>query len=383
MDHATAHSQTLERARLAVCGAFLANGGMIGGWAVVIPSVEAKLAVGHATFGLALLFMAAGAILAMPIAGGLVARFGSRVVLVVSALCLFPTALGPVLAPNLAALAAALFLFGAANGAMDVAMNAHGVAVENRLGRPVMSFFHGLYSVGGLIGAVAGALFLVSQGPLAFNAVLAAVLLVVFIVSSRGLLHGSVDTQDGGATFAWPTRPVMGLAILSFLALMSEGAIVDWCGIYLRTVLGAGPSLSATGFAVFAGTMAIARLTGDRLRARFGTEPLVIVSGTIAAFGVAMTIATSNPIVALVGLGFSGLGIANLIPVIFGAAGRMQGLSAGSGIAAVTTLGYTGFLVGPPLIGQVAQFAGLDRALAIVAVALAICALGARATRAR
>jgi predicted MFS family arabinose efflux permease len=359
------------------------NGALIGAWAAVIPSVEAYQAVGHGTFGLALLAMAAGALAAMPLAGFMVTKVGSRAVTVAAALgdCLAATL--PVASPSLPTLVVALFLFGMANGAMDVAMNAHGVAVETRLKRPIMSSLHGLYSVGALLGAAAGALIMPAAGPVGLVLAVSGAMALLTLGLAPFLLHGSVDTEAGGPLLAMPDRAVLGLGTLAFLALMSEGAIVDWCGIYLRSVLGATPSVSAAGFAVFAAAMAAGRLSGDLIRARTGAVPLVAVSAGLSAAGVGLFVLAPSAGLAMGGLLLAGLGVANVVPVIFGAAGSIPGRSPGLSIAAMTTMGYVGFLVGPVLIGQVAEATTLGVALGLLAAALVVVAAMARLVRVR
>jgi hypothetical protein len=269
-----------------------------------------------------------------------------------------------------------LMLFGLSNGAMDVAMNAQGVAVEQRYGRPIMSSFHGLFSLGGLTGAGIGGLVLAAGiEPVVHVLGMAIILGSLGAAALRGLLPASVDIVEGGPVFAWPRGPIAGLCILAFFSMVGEGAMADWSAVYLRNSLATGPGLAAAGFAAFSMMMAAGRLTGDRLVGYFGPVRLVRLSAGLAAAGLGLAMLIGQPAAAIIGFGCVGLGLANVIPILFSAAGRMPGLSAGAGIAAVATTGYLGFLAGPPLIGFAAELLTLAGALGIVAVFIGLIAV--------
>ena len=371
----------VRRARWAIAFVFLINGAVIGSWAPHIPLVKERLGLSPAVLGLALLGMALGALIAMPLTGAMVARFGSAAVTRTALLLSFPAFLLPVLAPSLPLLVLALILFGAANGVTDVAMNAHGVAVEVRYGRPVMSSYHGMFSLGGLIGAGLGSLAL---GLLPAGGHAVAVLVAcggTALAVLPGLLPGSADLGSGDPAFAMPRRTTIVLGLLCLLALMGEGAILDWSGIYLREDLAQPAAMAGRGYAAFSATMATGRVTGDALRARLGSVTLVRASAALAAGGLALAVALPYSGTALLGFALAGLGIANFVPVLFGAAGRLPGEPPATAIAAVATLGYTGFLAGPPFVGLVAEATSLATALGLVALACAVPGLAARATR--
>lgn len=372
---------SIPRARWAVAAVFLANGAAIGSWAPHIPLLKERLGLSPGLLGLALLAMAAGALIAMPLAGIVIARRGSAPVASVAGLLFCALLPLPVLAPGLTSLSLALVLFGAANGAMDVAMNAHGVAVERRLGRPVMSSFHAMYSLGGLVGAAAGGALLIVM-PAAIHAMATAVLLVaVMVLAGRHLLPGAADTGLSGSTFALPGRGTLALGLLAFLAYMSEGAILDWSAVYIRESLNAGTTLAAAGFAAFSATMALGRFFGDGLRARFGSSGLARASALLAAGGLGLGLVMTDPLAVVAGFACAGLGLSNIVPILFGAAGRARGQTPATAIAAVATLGYTGLLAGPALIGFVAEWTTLGLALGLLVLACAIIALSARAVR--
>jgi predicted MFS family arabinose efflux permease len=363
-----AHQRSaLRNARLAVLAVFFFNGLVIGSWVVRIPAVKEKLGLGDGLLGVALLGMAVGALVAMPIVGALVSRFGSRRIVGVAALVLAASLLAPALAPSLFFLVPALLLLGAANGGLDVAMNAQAVAVERGYGRPIMSSFHAAWSFGGLGGAALGGL-LASKGigPLPHFAAGATLVAVAFVVAYGSLLPSQADASgEGTPAFARPTRALLGLGIISFCVLLGEGAMGDWSAVYLDDTLKTGPGFAAAGYAAFSLSMAFGRLFGDRFTELLGPATLVRSCAAIAAVGLGVALAAAQPIIALAGFACAGAGFSIIFPTALSAAGRTGGPT-GPALAAVTTAAYTGFLVGPPFIGFLAELTGLGYALYLV-----------------
>jgi MFS family permease len=368
-----------RRARWAVAAVFFVNGAMIGSWAAHIPLVKERLDIGHAALGVALLGMAVGAMIAMPLSGPAIARLGSARVTRVSTILFCATLPLPVLAPDLVLLTAALLVFGAGNGVMDVAMNAHGVAVERRLARPVMSSYHGMFSLGGLAGAGFAALLLSVMSPATHALLLAVAGLGMAAFALPHLLPADVDVRSEGPAFALPGKASLALGALTFLAMTAEGAVLDWSALLLESDRGVSPEFAAIGFAAFSATMAAGRFTGDWMRARFGAVALVRASAFVAAAGLALAISTPLPGLAVAGFAVVGFGMANLVPVLYGAAGALPGESTGRAIAAVATMGYTGFLSGPPLIGFAAQATSLPLALGLIVLACLLIGWAANA----
>lgn len=360
--------RTVRRARWAVGFVFLASGVLLGSWAPHVAVVQARLEVGPATLGLALLWMAVGGLVAMPLAGRLTARFGSAPVAAGGSIAyalMLPVA---VLAPNLGQLVLGLALFGVAGGFTDVAMNAHAYAVERRLGRPVMSSMHGMWSAGGLIGAGLAGPVLAVLPPLGHMALVVAALGVGLLVFIPGLLPAATDQGATATHFRLPKGATLILGGLAFLAMMSEGAVLDWSAVYLASERGADPTLAAMGFALFSAAMTLGRFTGDRLRQRFGRVVLVRVSGLAAGGGLLIASLVPLPSAALLGFLLLGFGLSNLVPLIFLAAAEGDdGLGPGERIAAVATVGYTGFLVGPPVIGFIGEASSLATGLGLLA----------------
>ena len=363
---------------------FFLNGFVLASWVPYIPLVKRVHGLGDGTLGGVLLAMAVGAVAVLPLAGWLVSRVGSRDVTLLAAATLAMALPLPVLAPSAALVAAALALLGAANATLDVAMNAQGVAVEAALGRPLLSSFHGLFSLGGLVGAGV-AVGTMSTGVAAAAHVVAVTLgsLATLIAMRNALLPAPPSDTARGPVFAWPPRRLLGLGGLSFCALLAEGAMGDWSAVYLHEDLGASPALAGAGFAAFSLAMAMGRFSGDHLTARLGPVRVLRLSGGLAAVGLAAALVVGRPESAIVGAGLVGLGLANSVPVLFGAAGRMPGIAPGTALAAVATTGYGGFLAGPPALGLVADAVGLPAALGLVALACALIGMGAGLVRPR
>jgi len=365
-------------ARRAVSHIFLLNGAVIASWLPHIPGLKSRLLLDDGGLGLLLLAVAAGAILALPIAGWLVATLGSRLVTSASAAALSAAVVLPVLTPSVVSSAAALALLGACNGTLDVAMNAHGVLVEHAYRRPIMSSFHALFSLGGLVGAGAASLALAAGLSAPSHVIIVAVLSLIAVGrATKHLLPTPPARTSAAAVFAVPSAALLGLGLLTFCALLAEGAVGDWSAVYLRDSLGTTASTAAMGFAVFSLSMALGRFAGDRLARRMGPVRLLRLSASLATGGLAASLLSRHPAIALLGFAVAGLGVANLIPILFSAAGRTRGVPAGTAIAAVAITGYFGCLAGPPLIGLAADAVGLPAALAIVCGACAVVAVGA------
>ncbi len=364
-------SDSLSQARKAVLGIFLINGVILSSWIPHIPLVQEKLGIEEGLLGLALLSMALGAVVFMPLSGMWSGRFGSGRVTTVTGFAYCLALPLPILAPSLFSLMSALFIFGACTGAMDVAMNAQAVAVEKRFSKPIMSAFHGWFSLGGLLGSGLGGLALANGlSPMVHAYFIAGLSFVATGFVVRHFLPKEADASQEGSKFVLPKGPVLALGALAFLVLMSEGAIADWSAVYIKNVLGTSAGLAASGYAAFSLMMAIGRLTGDKFVANIGPVALTRVTSLIAALGLGSALLINHPIAAVLGFGFVGLGLSNLTPLLFSAAGRVPNMSSSTAIAAVATSGYFGFLAGPAIIGFVAQVFSLPIALGLVVFAI-------------
>lgn len=356
--------------------AFLVHGTIAGSWATRIPSVKQSLDLSEGALGIALSGAAAGALLAMPLTGALVARLGSRSTTRATLALLCVALVLPVLAPNLPALLFALLLYGAAGGAMDVAMNAQGVAVEAHMGRPVLSSFHGLWSLGGFLGATAGgALVGADVTPAVHLGGVGASLATVGLVGTRSL-RVDHEGDSGSPVFVRPTRALALLGAIAFCSMFGEGSALDWSAVYIDEWLDAGGSTAAAGFAAFSLAMGTGRFVGDRIVARVRAPTFLRASATLAAAGLGTALLIGQPLAAIAGFGALGAGVSCIVPVVFGCAGRMPGVDPGPGIAAVATVGYIAFLSGPVVVGTIAELVGLPLALwCVVALVAAITLL--------
>ncbi len=364
--------------RLATFLVFSVNGAMIGTWVAHIPWLQGHLGISKATLGLCLLCMAAGALVSMPLTGHLIDRRPTATVTRSATLvfCLMPAL--PLLATSPYMLGAILFVFGASNGAMDVAMNAHGVAIQKKLNRPIMSSLHGGWSVGGF--AAAGLVAVAAAAGLdpRVESLLVGVALLLLSLWITRRLGAANAHSSAGHGLALPTRPVILIGALCFLVMLTEGAIGDWSGIYLRQDAGASPAAAALAFSGFSLGMAIARLGGDVVNARIGAGRLLRAGTALVAIALGSLVLIGEMVPAVVGFALCGLGIANAVPLLFTAAGRIH--PPGPSLAAAFTLGYTGFVVGPPVIGLLSDQVGLSRTLALLVLApVTVTVLGRRA----
>jgi MFS family permease len=369
--------------RIATVGVFLANGFGIGAWAVEVPRIKESLALSDTSLGIALFAFALGAIVAMPLAGQLAPRFGSgRATALLGAAFVIALPL-PAFAPSLAVLCFVLFALGAANGALDVSMNGHASTIETQWRAPIMSSFHAAWSAGGLLGAATGAM-LQKGGVGVIGGLLApAAFIAVLIVSAATLALRDLGPRAGAASsgFAWPSGGVMKLAMLAFLCMLVEGAVADWSAVYLRSTLNQEASVAAIGYSAFAFSMAACRIVGDVSVRRFGSSRVVALGGMVAVAGLALVLSLPTVLTACVGFAMVGVGLANIVPVIFSAAGRST-VTPATGVSMAATAGYAGFLVGPPLIGLGAGVLGLRVALCVLVMAtLIVCLLGGKAVR--
>ncbi|MBO8187770.1 MFS transporter [Streptomyces spirodelae] len=399
-------ASAVRAARAAVSVSFAVHGTASGTFATRIPWLREHLDLSPGWLGLALVFMTAGASAAMPLSARLAHRYGPRRALAaVSLACCAGLALPP-LAPALGWLCLALFVYGCGLGLMDVAMNAQGVRVEAAYGRSVMSGLHGLWSVGTLVGGAGGVVAAHAGLDARVHLGVAAPLLAaVAVVAARwtpgredsgSRLPDGADGTDGAdeagdddrageahapPRFALPSRGVLAIGLLGFCAVFAEGASMDWSGIYLADVTGAGPGLAASAYTAFACTMALARLCGDAVVRRFGPVATVRVGGVLASAGAALVVGARTPPAAVAGFALIGVGIAVIVPLCFAAAGRLSAAAPGQGIAGVATLAYASGLAAPAAVGWIAESTSLSVSFAVVTALLLALPAAARVLR--
>ncbi|WP_431975345.1 MFS transporter [Micromonospora haikouensis] len=388
MDNAPVDRRRIRRGRIATSLAFLLFGTALGVWTARIPAVKEKLGLSDGRLSFALLAFAAGCIVGMALLGRLTDRFGSTRVLIPSAILEGLLLVLPGYSGTLVVLCVALFLFGATHGTLNIAMNANALEVQRAWGKPIMSSFHAIYSIGGFLGAIVGSFFARSGASVGttFLTVGAGVLVlavwaalwVLPATSAPEAAAGSPDTGQG------PSRRSLLLVffgVLVLCTLVGEGAAADWSAVYLRDNLETSPGFAAYGFAAFSIMMTVGRLFGDRLVRALGPVTLVRFSGTLAACGLGAALLVHHPVAGVAGFGLLGAGLSCIAPQVYSAAGNQDPSRAGRALSTVVSIGYLGFLFGPILIGAAATVVGLPSALWIPVVLAVFVAAGATAMR--
>ena len=355
---------------------FLVNGFIIGSWAPQIPLVLRRLEISEFVLGLLILAFGLGALVAMPWAGWLIGRRGSRAALSGFALvaCLGLPAV--VAAPGIWTAAAALVAFGGLIGGMDVAMNANAVSVERHMRRAIMSSSHGFWSLGGFAGGGLGGLLIERLGALPHALLVGAVSFVVVLAALRHLIDDDRPQTEEARTGGLPRNPaIYVIGVLALFCMVPEGAVLDWAALYLLQELGASTATAGLAFAAFSGAMALMRFAGDGIRNRFGAVATLRVSALVAAVGMLVAAFAPDNWLAIAAFAFAGLGIANTVPIVFSAAGNFPGLAHGAGMSVATTMGYSGILVAPSAIGFIGGKVGFAPVYVAVGLLLVVVAV--------
>jgi len=368
-----------RRAHRATMALFFVAGMLYASWGVHVPTVRDKFHLDSAWLSIALFSLTGGSIAMMTVNGKWIARVGTRRASLAAGLLMTACTALILVAPSYWLLLPVLAAFGAGMATIDVAMNAEASAVEAALGRPIMSSLHGMFSIGGMAGAAAGGLLLSwGMAPAVHLALVAFVsMLALFAACPSMLPHVPEEAHpEPGQHSAsrWRSPVLWALGAVALIALVAEGAMYDWATVYMRDVVHATPAFASSGYAAFSAAMAAGRFAGDAVRARFGAAPLVLVSASVACAGIVGALVLPFSATALVGFALMGLGLANMMPVFFAAAMRVKGIHAAEGLAHVAGVGYVGLLLGPVLIGGVAQAFDLPIGLSVVALCAALVA---------
>ena len=376
----------LRRSRAATRVQFLVLGVLIGAWGAHIPSIKAHHGLSEGSLSAVLLAAAVGAVSSLFTAGRVMAALGARRT-AAGAAVLGGGLLGSVLAFQglpMTLLLLQVVALGACMCLFDVALNTEGTTLERLGGRPVMSHLHGMFSVGGMLGAGAVAALLgvgIAPGVQLWSLGLGVALVAVW--AARGMLQeegratAGTPQSSAQAHFVWPRGQLLVIGLLILAGMTAEGAMYDWCVLYLQQELGQPQAQAALGYAVFSASMAASRFAGDALRARYDERTLLRCGAGLAAGAMAVVLLSAHPVVAWVGFALVGAGLAPVAPILFSAATRVPGVSPAAAIASVTSVGYSGFMLGPPLIGALATASSLTWALGVVVLAAALLALGA------
>ncbi|MEU5188368.1 MFS transporter [Streptomyces klenkii] len=372
----------LRRARYAVAAVFAVHGAVTGSFATRIPWIQSHLDLGSGALGLALVLPAVGSACAMPLAGRISHRLGSRAALRLLLVLWCASLALPAPAPGLPALCGALAVYGATAGIADVAMNALGVETEERLGRSIMSGLHGMWSAGTLAGSAAGTLAAHADLDARVHLGCAAAVLAVL---GAAACHWVLDLRAAGdehppPRFTLPPRAALVIGAVGFCAVFAEGASLDWSAVYLRDVVGSDPGVAAACTTAFTCTMALARFAGDPAVRRFGPVRTVRASGVLAAAGGLLVVTARGAPSAIAGFALIGVGVAVVVPLAFAAAGR-SGPAPSQAIAGVATITYTSGLVAPAAIGQIARAGSLVASFGLVTALAAGLVVGAGVLR--
>jgi MFS family permease len=354
--------------------AFFVNGAAFGGWAALIPRATARLHADEGTFGLMLLGMGIGSVVAMAFSGRLISKYGAGSLIRLSLAAFLATYIVLSTSSSWSIFVAGLLLFGAAGGLMDVAMNAYAADVEVHMDWRVMASFHGMWSVGGLAGAAGASYMLAIVSDLTQALILTACLSVLFLTCQHNL--APLQHRPGGK----PDRRLgigrltLVLALLAALCFSAEGAVRDWSSLFLTKEVHTSIDRAGWGFAAFSATMALCRLSGDWMRLRFGEPKVILISGIVAVLGFAMAVTSMNHLVVVAGFALVGIGLSNIVPILISAAGRTT--TPGSSIAFVVAFGYAGYLASPPILGFIASQASLATMFVVVAASCIAIPLG-------
>lgn len=375
------------RARKATKAVFLVCGLGVSSWAPMVPYAKDRLQLNDASLGLLLLLLGTGAISMMPVSGILSNRYGSRIVMLYSAIVMALTLPLLLVMSNIIWMGVVLFIFGSAVGTIDVAMNSHGVQVQNRFGKPIMSSLHGLFSVGGLLGSL-GLGFLMKLGLEPITAAISIAVLLIIIVSWKyntlfdmeteraAIQEFSSDAQNGNSkSFSWLTGSVLFLGAMCFAVFLAEGSMLDWSAVFLTENRKIDEELAGVGYAAFSIAMATMRLLGDKLVSHLDGRKVVIGGSLIGAAGIFLVILTPWLVTALLGFILLGLGAANIVPVFISEGGRLKNVSSTVSIPAITTIGYAGQLSGPAMLGFIAHQYSLPIALGFSGFLLVLVAI--------
>lgn len=357
--------------RIAVKVAFFLNGFIYSNWGARLPRIQELYNADDGRIAVVLFAMSLGAVAAMPFTGWVIIRHGSRVITLVALIlyCIFVP-----LIPLMPAFPALLILYltmGISTGMLDVAMNAQAVMIENEYKRPIMTSFHALFSIGMALGPWCAVLFEKLQFDLSahFTIIIAVSLVAVFWVS-RNLVHDRPDPtlKEEGPLFRFPNKALLSVGIIAFCCMMGEGAMAEWTVNYMENVALASKLIAPIALSAFATAMTLGRIFGDGIRAAWGDTKLIMAGGTMASVGLLLTVMVPLPWTVIFGTFLVGLGLSTIVPIAYSIAGNEKGLPSGVGLAMVTTVGYSGFLFGAPIIGFIADVSSLRVGLSVVIV---------------
>ena len=359
----------LRRYRIATSVFFFIAGLTFATWASRIPAIQAKLHLSDGALGGVLFALPSGLMLSLPLSGWLVSKYGSRPMMIAGALFYPAILLLLASSSSVLQLTISLFAFGVMGNLINIAMNTQAVGVESLYGRSVMASFHGLWSLAGFTGALIGGFF-VSQGitPLIhFSIIAASAVLLVLLFFENSLRHDT-GNQQAQKLFVKPDGRILLLGLIAFCTLLCEGAMADWSGVYFKKIVEAPASMITLGYVAFTAMMATGRFLGDWLVTKLGVKRMLQISGTMITAGLLLSVLFPFLVSATIGFLFVGFGVSSVVPIVYGLAGKSKTMSPGTALASVSTIGFLGFLIGPPVIGFIAQAVSLRWSFTLIGV---------------
>lgn len=355
--------------RIAISAFFFVAGLTFATWASRIPEIQNKLHLTEAGLGAVLFALPVGQMLSLPLTAALISRFGSRTMVIISALLYPLTLVLLALAASPVQLVFGLFTFGLWANMMNISMNTQAVALETIYGRSIMASFHGLWSVAGFTGALIAALFVSGElSPLIHFSVICAVTAFVVLAAFKYTLPDSSPAGNKQPLFVKPDSRILILGLIAFCCMVCEGAMADWSGVYFKKVVEAPAQFITLGYVAFMSTMATGRFLGDWLVTKFGVKRILQLSGVLIATGLLTAVLLPNIVSATIGFLLVGFGVSSVVPIAYGLAGKSNNMSASAALAAVSTISFLGFLIGPPVIGFLAQLVNLRLSFTLIAL---------------
>lgn len=359
----------LSKRRTALGSMFFFIGLCFSSWAARIPDIQSKFQLSEGQLGTLLLFLPLGSMIGLPIAGWSVHKYGSRKVILIGSFAYAMTLPLIGLSPNTYLLVPVLILFGTLGNIMNISLNTQALDLEHQMGKSILASFHGLWSMAGFTGAGLGAgLIFFNFSPTGHFSVVMTISFVIVILSQKFLVKEKKATAEGGLVLRKPDDLLLRIGLIAFLGMMCEGCMFDWSGVYFKKIIEADPSLVALGYVAFMGAMAGGRFVTDKIVARFGRVAVLQVSGGLIFFGLILSVLIPTVYVAAFGFLLVGLGVASIIPVSYGIAGRSKLYAPSVALALVSTISFFGFLIGPPLIGFVAELFSLPISFGMIAI---------------
>lgn len=363
----------LWKARGAISTIFFCYGLTFASWASRIPSIQEKFSLSEAELGTLLLMLPIGSFISLPIAGYLVAKWNSFLVIRLSILLYLISLIAISLSENIFLLGFVLFLFGLMGNMVNIAINTQAVSLEKEYKKNIMASFHGMWSLAGFFGAIIGAIMIGNEVILQYHyTIIFSASIVASVISFKFLIKSETDENEDKPIFAIPDKPLLLLGIIAFCSMMCEGTMFDWSGVYYKKVVNAPKDILGLAYTFFMVSMAGTRFVADYFTTQFGVKKVVFFSGVLNFSGLLILILLPGKIISLIAFFIIGAGVSSVIPLVFSLAGKSKTMSSSVALAAVSTMGFFGFLLGPPLIGYLASWLNLQVSFSFIAV-MALC----------